>query len=214
MELCKEYQMKRIPLLAVVVAASLLGALALATASASATVLCKRATALNNCGYEYTWPKETAIKATLAPGTEAKMGWNSLGEWLTCNKSEIEVVTKNAGSLGEKIEDQMTKLTFGECKQRVDVTGLFQGWIEWTEGGNGKFSSWSRFRLYGENVNYNTCEFQLFGPATLTGGTSATIKYKNANLYLASGQENCPTKIQYTATYNVTSPTPLYVQNS
>jgi hypothetical protein len=210
--------MKRISLLAVVVAASLLGALALATASASATVLCKRATALNNCGYEWTWPKETAIKATLAPGTQVKLGWGSLGlgEYLTCNQSEFGVVTANAGALNEDVTHKVTNVSFGECKQHFDVVFLGGGGIKWSEGGKGTFWSYSRIKLYSDTSPINaTCTYLvLFGPAILTGGASPTLQYKNTTAALQEGQESCPSKLGYTATYNVTSPSPLYVQNS
>jgi hypothetical protein len=205
-------------LLATAITASLVGALVIAPASASAnySVLCS-VTTNPTCPIASTYPVGTEVKSELAPGSVAKVT-DAFGiVQASCSKSQIDVTLKQKIEAREDQRVDPKTFTYSECANPIKVVSNGGGILNWTEGFNGKLSYWNQIELYVPAFARN-CRFELWGPPTLTGGTSPVLTYTKASLLAVGSPEstfcdpNMYGKLYFYGTYNVTTPKPIYVR--
>lgn len=212
--------MRRFSLLAVVVAASLLGALAIAATSASATVLCKKAPSNHYCGYENIYPNGTKLQAKLKPSTAVSI--QTEGEVLgSCSSSSFDATVNGVGGLGESASAEVTAFSFSECKRSISVMKndpMYNGYLDfrWTS----ETHTGGVFHLANLQINLaawgapnQLCYYQLTGLHPIVSGETPQIDYKGSTMLKLSGSSwLCPQEVTFDATYNLTTPTPLYIE--
>jgi len=211
---------KRISLLATVVAAALLGALVIGATSASATVLCKQSAFANYCGYENFYPKGTNIEASLAPGTEAKLVDSVGTAYGKCKASSISMTLNVIGGLNDAPGADVSAHSFGECSASMSSTPYSDLWFYWTpETHGGTF--WHGFvietslpKMWGltGQCRYNMA--QKGETSQFVPGETPQMVYKNlpGALEKSTSHWACDPVASFTATYNVSTPTPLYIE--
>lgn len=204
--------MRRFSLLAVVTAASLLGVLAIGSSTASAAVLCKKSSANNYCGYENFYPKETTVHANLAAGTNFNMSTGTGGSfWFSCSSSAIDMTTKNVGGLEEVVDTTTNEFALSGCTKAVSVVSWNWGYFNWTAEKGGVASVFATIQAVSPWSPSATCRYQVAGEGKVVGGNQ--LVYSEAQAYEVPGNNFlCPKKPIFSATYNITTPTPLYVE--
>lgn len=199
--------MKRLGLLAVAVALiSIAG-----SGTASATVLCKNTT--EPCTEPY--GVGTEIKETLE-GTLVLKG----GIEVTCTESTISAKVTNAGGATATANTTAEALTYGSCTGPVTVLAKPVTEWHWIPGSR-------NFTLttVGEKVSVRVealgveCVYQA-GTSTapvdegLFTGLPQPVVHKTERYDKLSGSIFCANQATMTATYKVTSPTPIYAAGS
>lgn len=203
--------MKRVSILAVLAVAALALTATVGAGSASATALCSSAPATYHCPVDDTYRKGTEITSSLAPGTEVTFATEG-GEVVNkCSSSTFNMAITNGG--GEGPVEGTPSIAFGSCTKPVTVgTMVGKQRINWRkETHNGALSPGPNFTMevFGISCTY---QFNFTGP-TLFGGASPTISYNKESLFKVTGSSFfCPSPLRETATYNISSPTPLYVE--
>ena len=202
--------MKRISLLFATAAVSVVAVSALAAASASAAtpngVLCKTAPISHECGAS-AYADGTNLSATLAPGTSI-LFMGPFGETrASCTESSIAMEFKNHVLFASSWS--FSKCEGGTVTYHGQTLGLL--WKEGTDnattqGSGAGFAIYTNF-LGGE-------EWDGFGGPgiELIGGAPAQLKFSKAMMICTSSCQYYPPVV--TGTYNITSPTPLYVEKS
>ena len=67
-------------------------------------------------------------------------------------------------------------------------------------------------RVFGAGLS-SVCHYELWKDGDITGGTNPTIVYQEAIMILLSGSNSlCPARTYLSGTFNITTPTPLYVE--
>ncbi len=207
--------------LAAVAAAALMAFVGASTASA--TVLCKvegekagTATTGTKCPAEKAYPKGTVIHAVNT--STAILEGEPFN--IECKKSTVQGETTNEGSATETVDGPITVLTFEECGPST-VTVLKKGTLEvhWINNED-KGSHDGTLTANGQEVTTETST--IFGKVhcifvtentdlgTLKGGNPATFT-ANAVIKKLSTNALCPSPGTWTASYEVTSPKPLFV---
>jgi hypothetical protein len=153
--------------------------------------------------------KGTKIDST---GTSAvlKAGFATI----TCNHSEVDGTTSNAGGAGETVEGNISNLSFTECDGVVKVLSKGKLVVHYTSGSNGTVTSEGAevtVEKNGVHCVYGTPTATSIG--TLSGGNPAKLN-ASASLTKTSGGFLCANPASWTASYTVTSPNPLYVTAS
>lgn len=204
--------------LAAAAAMALMGFLGAGTASA--TTLCKTVPdASGNCEAAWHYPVGTQIHATLEGSAILE---DTSGNVLdTCTESTILAHTTTTGGATETVKGQITALSWGSgttpCTATTDTVAGALGTLEVhaeTPHGNGTLTgagSKVAVTLFGVTCTYGTGIGTDLG--TVTGGNPATIDV-NAVISKQEGGFLCPSTTKWTASYVVTSPTPLYVATS
>jgi hypothetical protein len=197
--------MKRITLLSSVIVSSALAVCAIAAASASATVeplgvFCKSAPASHECGGS-AYPAGTEIKSSLSTPLLFKTGGGTTV--FQCTESAFNM------AVTESLSAPMpTALTFGGCNTQFTVNRLSQETLRWTEGThNGKLFGTSEMWIKFLGLK---CYFTFYGPLKVIGGTSPTIEASGVAAGLSGGL--CPSSVNMSGTYTISTPTPLYVE--
>jgi hypothetical protein len=182
--------------------------------TASASTLCQ--TTVDSCPAAWDYPTGTAISASLTSAS-ATLEVSGLTED-TCTTSAVAGTTSNTGSSSETVEGAIGTLTFTNCTNTTKV--LAKGNLEvHADGGHGAgiltgkgnrvtvvaFGFISCVANTGTGTNLGTID----EPANATSDAVVTV---NATIPLEGA--GCPANAQWTATYTVTSPTPLYVSTS
>jgi hypothetical protein len=195
--------------LAVVAAAALMAFAGAGTASA--TVLCKNSESASSCNENY--PSETELKSSLSAGTKAILKTEI--KTIECSKSTLSGKPENGGSATETVKGPIAALAFEECN--CEVKSLKKGTVEihWISGStNGTVTA------TGAEVTVNCST--IFGLVhciyvtektdlgTLTGGNPAKIDVKAVLPRLATSAP-CSATATWEATYEFTSPKPLFV---
>jgi len=179
-----------------------------AVGTASATVLEKEA--------GKPLPAGTLITAESEGKTELHPPFGSIN----CTKSHVGGKTLNEGGAGVDVEGTVEALSFSECNATVTplkVNGDY-GNLRIASNGNGNGT------LYGTNQEVTVvylglhCIFKTNNTklGTVTGSTSATTDATldiEATIPRTSGSSGafCGSEAQWTGSYKVTTPTPLYV---
>jgi hypothetical protein len=203
----KHVKMLGLAVVAVVALTALLGA-----GSASATVLCKTLPSKGVCGSKY--PANTLFSAK---ATGATLETNT--ENVTCKTSSTAV--KNTAESGSPLPGEVTSLSFGECTSSSNaactVTSVGTPWtgsVAWTSGGNGTLTVANGGARVSCGFGFLQCRF---GAKSLSleiqGGNPAKVIANKVPLEMTAeeGFLKCPTEAKWTATYETTSPTALWV---
>jgi hypothetical protein len=177
--------------------------------SASAAVLCN--TNSTPCGSKVT--AGTEIKAQLGAGTKAVLAAGFAK--IECEESTVNGKVENAGSATEEVSGPINTLTFGKCTGKVSVKKSGKLFVGYTTGTmNGPLSSEGaevEVEQVGVNCTYGTPTKKTIGP--VTGGAPAKLAAE-ASLAKIAGGFLCASPATWTASYEVTSPNPLYVAAS
>jgi hypothetical protein len=202
--------MKYVKTLGLAVVAAVLMAL-VGAGTASATVLCKNSESTTTCNENY--PAGTEIKSSLSAGTKAIL--KTEFKTIECSKATVSSKSKNGGSETESINASVEALTFEECNCEVKV--LKKGTLEvhWISGStngtataNGAEVTVNCSTIFGlVHCLYVTEKTDL---GTLTGGNPAKLDAKAAIPRLTTNGL-CSSTASWEATYEVTSPKPLFV---
>jgi hypothetical protein len=181
--------------------------------TASATKLCKNIASTLTCSEPY--PAETQIHAVLKGPAVLE---DTLGNQLDkCTVSTFQYRVENAGGAQATVAGPISSLTWGSKGEGCEwVTETVRsGRLEVHQivnTDNGKVTSSNLevtdFVSFLGDCIYGTGSGIEFG--TLTGGSPATLDV-NAVLTRVGGSAFCPSTAHFTATFEVTSPTPLYV---
>jgi hypothetical protein len=178
--------------------------------TASATVICKTNT--NPCSEKY--PAGTEIKASMTGSASMTTTEGTVLD--TCSGGELTGKTANSGSAAETVRGLVpaTNLTWSNCTNTVDT--LAGGETEThaiTGTVNGTYTA-SGFEVTVNTGLLGSCVFtagQGTHIGTVTGGLSATV---DVIAVITRKTGLCPSTAKWVTTYNVTSPTPLYVEPS
>lgn len=196
------------------VAAMALLALVGAT-SASATVLCKATpSAKGVCPAGEKYAANTTISATSGTAT---LETNT--ENVTCTSSSTAV--KNTAESGVPLPGEVTSLSFSGCKSSggagcsVESVGApWSGNVAWTSGGNGTLTVNNGGARVSCGFGFLQCRFSASTLSLgITGGNPAVVTASKAPLSITAeeGFLKCPTEAKWSATYQATSPTNVWV---
>ena len=186
--------------------------------TASATVLCKVASA-TSCGALNQYAAGTEINSHLRSGEWAVMEAPGTGpEWVShCTESTWKMKTTSAGGTGVAVTAATEAFSFGLCSTGPTPVVLKKPAIvfNWLSGANGSITEEGieiTADWFGLSCVYGASKPQTVGQ--LTGGKPATILL-NMTLGLIKGISGvCPATTVWKATYEVTAPNPLYVTAS
>jgi hypothetical protein len=177
--------------------------------SASATVLCTTNT--TPCTSKV--PAGTEITSMLKEGKAVLTA--GFGK-LECATSEVNGHTKTTGEGGSEggASGPITTLAFGSCNGTVETLATGNLSLAWTSGMNGNLTA-SEFSVHtviaGVSCKYGGTVSEKI---TFTGGAPAVIKAEEAPIPKTEGGFLCGNPAHWTATYEVTSPNPLYLSES
>jgi len=184
--------------------------------SASATTLCK--TNSTPCPAEWKVKKGDKLTASLDPKTTALLQAGFAN--VTCTESHVEGTVENEGSETETVSGPVTSVTFGSCnceEVKVNVGGSLE--LHYTEKMNGTLTSkgaTATVKCAGVTCKYKTAASGTH-MGTLTGsdatGGAATLDIAT-HLEKHEGSFLCANSAEWTASYVVTTPNPLYVDAS
>jgi len=198
-------------------------AMTVGAGSASATELCTEN--VSPCPAAKKLGVGTTVHAVLKSGTVSR--FTTPSGTVTCNATTIQGKTSTAGAAGEPVKMSMSSFTFGGCSYDVvgnppcKVTGApAEGNLELLAGagGNGSMTLGPGESEAGVEVKCNEmgslieCTFRF--PLTqlaVSGGNPAHITASET----AAAKEGvlCPLTMKWDATYEVTSPKPLWLVN-
>lgn len=180
---------------------------ALGVTSASAGVLC--ATTSNPCNNRY--GGNTVIDTDINGTTTLSMGVGNV----TCNGGTLQFTVTNAGNVATSVQASFAKakMTWAGC----NAVTLQGGELEFHHiaGTENATATAKNFQVTAEVLGVSC----VYGPGaakdigTLTGGASPTLNI-NVNLPKQAGGGLCANPGGWTATYEVTSPTPIYSEPS
>ncbi|HMJ72790.1 MAG TPA: hypothetical protein VK471_05415 [Solirubrobacterales bacterium] len=163
-------------------------------------VFCSSAPASHECGSS-AYPTGTEIKSTLSEklqfkttgGTTIMECWGS-----TFNMAVAEKLSNPAA----------TAWTFQSCSTSFTMLRLAPGELKWIEGtNNGELWNGGELRISFMGLN---CYFRPQGPFEVIGGSSPKIKVKGFAVGLSEGF--CPSSAVMSGQYDISTPTPLYVE--
>jgi hypothetical protein len=191
--------------------------------SASATVLCKTTPAepnTNSCPSGWDYPSETTFTLTV----DQTIHWIAGPIDDTCTSSTVKGKTSTTGGATSTVNGNIETLTFTGCTCPVTVLkpgSLEIHWISGTHNGTltGKGSEWT-VNCSGISCSYGTSatgtdlgkvtsSATSISSATLDIGDPATGK--GATLPKLGGSFLCPSTEEWTGSYWITEPVPLYV---
>lgn len=201
--------MKHLKMLVVAAAATAAMTAALGAGTASATVLCKTTT--TPCGSPYA--KGTVLVPSLTGSNQIEtLGGTNL---VTCTATSTKITIENSGGAASTVSGPITELAASGCTTTVQT--LKPGSVEihhiaGTDNGTvtGLFSEITTM-IFGVSCIYGAGT--SIDAGTLTGGENPTLKV-NEIIKRMGGAMICPAEVRWTASYNVTSPKPLYVEAS
>jgi len=198
--------MKHLKLFGAAVAAAMAMLALWGGGAASATVLCK--TSSNPCPEKYL--AGTAVNASIATGTEVKFVDSGGFTLDICKKGQLNGKILSAGSSTETVTLRPEFMSYENCVVPLQVATWGSYELHSIIGtANGTLT------VTGQTIylNMGECKY-VSGTGThagvLTGGSAPTIDY-SLQLTKTSGPCIWPSA-RLTATYSVTSPTPLYVE--
>ncbi|MDQ3724680.1 MAG: hypothetical protein M3335_02115 [Actinomycetota bacterium] len=199
--------------LAAVAAAALMAFVGAGTASA--TTLCTATETPCATANQINAVHDNIIKATLS-GTAVLE--RTSGEALaSCTVGGMEGKITNGGGSSATVSGDLTALTWGAkgagCNQTVHTVKLGELEIHHIAGtDNGTVTAKNTevtVEIFGVSCTYGSGAALHLG--TLTGGKSPVL-HINAVVNKTAGGFLCPEDARWTATYNVTQPTPIYVE--
>lgn len=204
--------MRHLKMLALAVTAVLACMACIGAGSASATKFCKNNANTTTCSEPYAG--ETQVHSVLTGTTSIE---TTEGVALaSCTFSTIQSRVENAGGAEATVSGPISSLAWGLPGEGCDkvVETLRPGRLEFhyiASTDNATVTAKNTevtFKIEGISCTYGAGEGVDLG--TLTGGNPATLDV-NALLTKTAGSFLCANDMRWTATYEVTSPTPLYV---
>jgi hypothetical protein len=179
--------------------------------TASATVLCTATETPCSTAHEISPSNDQHLVATQT-GTgilEEDKAVNP-ATLVTCSGSELTALSTKTGGTVETPTAEVKTLDWSGCTSTVTTVATGSLEIHHIEGtDNGTVTS------SGTEVTTAilgvSCTFKGTDLGTLTGGTSPVMDI-NATVDKTAGSFVCPAHATWTATYNITTPTPLYVE--
>jgi hypothetical protein len=196
---------KRFSLLAVAAVAALAITAALGAASASATVLCKTANA--SCPTADIIGAGTEISATLQEKAVFKLNG---AVFSTCNKGSIKVQLTDAGGDARNVQAKDTSYSLSECTYITSFTNT--GRWEISSSGSNNGSVVDLESIIQMTVSGAACKYRFPSSSELKGGTTAKLVVNGAATRASGSDPACPETLTMSATYSVSSPAPLYVE--
>ncbi len=199
--------MKRISMLALVALAAVALSAAIGSAAASATVLCKSATTV--CAHGNSYGVGTEISGQLPAGGSVLFQDSSGNTWSKCSGSTIKEQVTDAGGSGP-VKSKTLSYGMSGCSFITTFPSLGTWEVSSTGSNNGKVTSHGMEMLW--KFSGLTCYYKVgenFGE--IKGGASPTL---SVNTILTTGNSGCPVWLQMTSSYEITSPTPIYVEGS
>lgn len=198
------------PFLVAAVAAALISLYG--AGSASATVFCKKD--FKPCTTSFHWSGE--FHGPLVSGSSAGFYNTNLELLAVCEKSTLKGGTANTGSATETVESFILGLTFESCKSAgVAVLELGQLEFHYDTSSN---KTLGLLTLEETKLTLNTiagdCVYSAGAgteAGTFTGGKPANIGIV-ATLAKSGGGVFCPGDVTWEASYEITSPTELYIK--
>jgi hypothetical protein len=187
---------------------------------ASATVLCKTTPVGKSCPTGWHYPKETVIDGSVDTSVHLVAGPIDV----TCSISTVKGKTANTGSATETVTGNIETLTFENCT--CPVTVIKNGSLEIHSIGETKNGTLTG---KGSEVTINCSGIScIYGTAAtgthlglLTGSSSDTEKAtlhignpetgKGATLPKLGGSFLCPSTGEWTGSYWITEPVPLWI---
>lgn len=179
--------------------------------TASATVLCTATETPCSAAHTISPTNDPTMVATqVGTGILQEDKETNPATYVTCSGSEMKATSTKAGNSTETPTGEVTSLTWSGCTHTVNTVALGTMEVHHIEGtDNGTVTS------SGTQVTTNiigvSCTFKGTDLGTLTGGTSPVMDI-SATVDLVAGSFLCPEHATWTDTYNITSPTPLYVE--
>jgi hypothetical protein len=204
--------MKSIKMLGLAVLAAMALTAVAAASSASATVLCSENTP--QCKLESIRFSGTPISAKLKSGSNFVIANEGLVGNETCTGSSLTAIT--TATEGSPLSLTVTGLTLSGCGkcEKVEAKNLsYSASVEQTGSGNGTLNVGGK-----PSFKYTSCPLGIsctFNassiPLTFEGGNPANLVAKEVEVTRdASSSGLCPATGKLSATYEITSPTPLY----
>lgn len=206
--------MKQLKILGLAVVAIAAMTALLGAGSASATVLCKVSPTKGVCPSTSRYAAGTTFDAK---ATGATLETNT--ENVTCKTSSTSI--KNTAESGSPLPGEVTLLTFGECTSSsgaaCTVTSVGTPWsanLAWTSLGNGTLTVANGGARVSCGFGFLQCRF---GAKSLSlevqGGNPGKVIANKVPLEMTAeeGFLKCPTEAKWTATYEATSPTAVWV---
>lgn len=187
--------------------------------AASATVLCKTEITEGCAVTGWDYPNSTTLDVTLASGSSATLETGSGTVLDKCTELTMKLKTSNTGGTNETVKAEIETMNWGSggspCTKTTDNIAL--GKLEIHHGGN---TGDGTLTTIGSEVTVNTifgtCVYgsqEALTLGNLTHGTSSIDALIDINVVVlkTGGNAACPSTAKWTATYEVTSPTPLFV---
>lgn len=204
--------MKHLKTLALAVMAVLACMAFIGAGSASATRFCKNNASTLTCSEPYA--AETQVHSILTGTTSFEATEGSV--LARCTVSTFQLRVENAGGSESTVSGPISSLTWGisgeGCEQVTET--IRSGRLEFHQIVNTDNATVTAtntevtFKFAGVSCVYGAGTGLDVG--VLTGGNPATLDV-NAVLAKTGGSFVCPSDVRWTASYEVTSPTPLYV---
>jgi hypothetical protein len=135
---------------------------------------------------------------------------------IECKESTIQ--GKTTAESGTTIPANVETLTFGSCNCEVKVLKGGTLSVQWTSGSNGTVRSSGTEVTTSCSTIFGTvhCVYATSSTAlgTLTGGNPAKVDISSADVPRLTTSALCDESANWDATYEITSPKPLYVDSS
>jgi len=194
--------MKHLKMLSLVAAVAMAVTMSLAAASASATVLCK--TASNPCPSESRYASGTVLDASLASGTSLTFE-NPSQPVDTCTGSTLKAKSTGTGGSGQSVPFAVEELTFSACTSTALLTVRGEMQLHWISGSSNGILTARGTAGSAAGCSWSLNEWTTIG--VVKGGNPATIEINMPITQLCLWT-------RMTANYTVTTPKPLYVEES
>ncbi|MFL5897842.1 MAG: hypothetical protein ACJ76D_05205 [Solirubrobacterales bacterium] len=175
---------------------------AAAAGSASATVLCKSAPATHVCPGSDRYGANISTGFELSSPFKITIGQNPQTTLESCNEGGI-IAGNPAGNWTNAIA-----YGFNSCTRTLSPGGAALE-LNWTAGTHSGLVSFEAFVEV--NTIFGKCGFTLEGPGEWQAGLpDARLVFVNARAIREYGL--CPAEAQWSAIYDVSSPSPAYVE--
>lgn len=182
----------------------------LGTGSASATVLCKSSPSSHICPAADVYGAGTKISAS----SEGELRFKGGGEStiMTCTGSSFSASVVDAGSATSVASLGEVDYEFSGCSNPSAHIGNGVMGVAWTSGThNGSATEQLGNRLQW-TIFGSKCVYTMTVPVAVKGGSSATLQFSQTNLVKYEGNLACPEAMKMEASFSVSSPAPLYVE--
>jgi hypothetical protein len=180
---------------------------ALGAGSATATKLCKVKAVGNACPAGEDLKSGTPLKLTQKTYTPFQIG---LAE-VDCNTATLEgETTSNGGGVGTEVKFKFKTRTWENCLN-CEVEALRLSWnggFRWTEGNGGLAEFDSEFKF---DCGVDVCQYEDILQALVPGGAPASFVINKEALPKSAGPVQCTNPMIWTATYTISSPSPMYL---